>query len=46
VEIASLPDGIRGFGHVKAKAIEEARRREASLIVAFRAPQPQATAAE
>ena len=37
VEIASLPERIRGFGHVKAKSIEEAERREAELLQRFRA---------
>ncbi|MDD9984302.1 MAG: indolepyruvate ferredoxin oxidoreductase family protein [Gammaproteobacteria bacterium] len=35
VEIASLPDRIRGFGHVKARSIEEAERREAELLARF-----------
>ena len=37
VEIASLPDRIRGFGHVKARSIEEAERRGAELLARFRA---------
>ena len=37
VEIASLPDRIRGFGHVKARSIEEAERREADLLARFAA---------
>ena len=37
VEIASLPDRIRGFGHVKARSIDEAERREAELLARFRA---------
>ena len=37
VEIASLPERIRGFGHVKAKGIEEAQHREAELLERFRA---------
>ena len=35
VEIASLPDRIRGFGHVKARSMEEAERREAELLERF-----------
>jgi indolepyruvate ferredoxin oxidoreductase len=31
VEIASVPDEIRGFGHVKEAAVEKARVREAEL---------------
>ena len=37
VEIASLPDRIRGFGHVKARSIEEAERRENELLERFKA---------
>ena len=37
VEIASLPDRTRGFGHVKARSIEEAVRREGELLERFRA---------
>ena len=37
VEIASLPERIRGFGHVKAKSIKEAERREAELLERFKA---------
>ena len=35
VEIASLPDRIRGFGHVKARSIKETERREAELLERF-----------
>ena len=35
VEIASLPERIRGFGHVKARGIEEVGRREAELLERF-----------
>ena len=35
VEIASLPERIRGFGHVKARSIAEAERREAELLARF-----------
>ena len=37
VEIAALPERIRGFGHVKARSIEKAKRREAELLERFRA---------
>ena len=37
IEIASLPDRIRGFGHVKARSIEEAERREAELLGRYKA---------
>jgi len=46
VEIAGLPQSMRGFGHVKQRNVEETRQREAQLLEAFRNPQPQATAAE
>jgi indolepyruvate ferredoxin oxidoreductase len=32
VELASLPEAIRGFGHVKAKSVEAARRKHAELM--------------
>ena len=46
VEIASVPEHIRGFGHVKRRHLEAAKQREAELLAAFRAPRPHATAAE
>jgi indolepyruvate ferredoxin oxidoreductase len=39
LERASLPDGIRGFGHVKARAIAAAEERRAELMAAFDDPQ-------
>jgi indolepyruvate ferredoxin oxidoreductase len=38
VEIAALPEEIRGFGPVKAEAIAKAKAREAELLARFRAP--------
>ncbi len=35
VEIASLPERIRGFGHIKARSIDEAERRETELLERF-----------
>jgi indolepyruvate ferredoxin oxidoreductase len=35
--IASVPEQIRGFGHVKAASAETARARRAELLAAFRA---------
>jgi indolepyruvate ferredoxin oxidoreductase len=32
VELASLPDQIRGFGHVKEKAVAEFHARKAELL--------------
>ncbi|MCH7930839.1 MAG: indolepyruvate ferredoxin oxidoreductase family protein [Proteobacteria bacterium] len=46
VEIASIPEHIRGYGHVKQAHLDEATAREAELLAAFRAPSPQADAAE
>jgi len=46
VEIASLPEQIRGFGHVKARHLAVARAREADLLDAFRAPVKALSAAE
>jgi len=38
VEIAEIPERIRGFGHVKRRHLAEAKRKEAELLAAFRAP--------
>ena len=46
VELASIPEQIRGFGHVKARHLKAAREREAELLAAFRRPAPRADAAE
>jgi indolepyruvate ferredoxin oxidoreductase len=46
VQIASLPETMRGFGHVKEKNVASAREREASLLAAYRQPASQAVAAE
>jgi len=32
VEIASLPDEIRGYGHIKAKSVIEARKKQDELM--------------
>jgi indolepyruvate ferredoxin oxidoreductase len=45
VEIASIPDLIRGFGHVKRRHLNEAKKREAELLASFRAARPAAKAA-
>jgi indolepyruvate ferredoxin oxidoreductase len=37
VEIAALPEHIRGFGHVKERHLEEVSAREAELRAAYRA---------
>ncbi|HYS51579.1 MAG TPA: DUF6537 domain-containing protein, partial [Burkholderiales bacterium] len=37
VEIASVPEHIRGFGHVKRRHLDEAKRKEVALLTQFRA---------
>ena len=46
VRIAEVPDRIRGFGHVKEKAVKLAKRAEAEMLELYRAPAEQPTAAE
>jgi indolepyruvate ferredoxin oxidoreductase len=46
VEIARVPQQIRGFGHIKERNRAKAKEREASLLASFRAPTARATAAE
>ena len=46
VGLASIPEHIRGFGHVKERHITEAKAREAELIEAFRKPEARKSAAE
>ena len=46
VQIASLPETMRGFGHVKEKNVKAAKEREASLLAAWRNPERQSVAAE
>ncbi|MBV8032508.1 MAG: indolepyruvate ferredoxin oxidoreductase family protein, partial [Betaproteobacteria bacterium] len=45
VEIASLPDEIRGFGHVKMKSIEAVCAKQAKLLETFAAGRPAQRAA-
>jgi len=45
VEIASLPEHIRGFGHVKEARLAETRKKTSELLVAFGNPEPTAGAA-
>jgi len=37
VEIASIPEAIRGYGHVKARAVEDAESERAALLERWRA---------
>jgi indolepyruvate ferredoxin oxidoreductase len=38
VQIARVPEQIRGYGHVKDRNVAAAKRREADLLAQFRAP--------
>ncbi|HEX6959178.1 MAG TPA: indolepyruvate ferredoxin oxidoreductase family protein [Ferrovibrio sp.] len=47
VQLARIPDEIRGFGHIKMRNIKAAQAKRDKLLAAFRAPSsPLATAAE
>jgi indolepyruvate ferredoxin oxidoreductase len=45
VEIASVPEHIRGFGHVKRRHLDGAKKKEAELVARFRADRSTARAA-
>jgi indolepyruvate ferredoxin oxidoreductase len=45
VEIAQLPDGIRGYGHVKAKNLAAVRERWNAALLRWRDPSSGSTAA-
>jgi indolepyruvate ferredoxin oxidoreductase len=40
VDIASIPEFIRGFGPVKARHLKDAKSREAALLAQWRSPAP------
>jgi indolepyruvate ferredoxin oxidoreductase len=40
IEIASIPDDIRGYGHVKDKSVEKAEKKLAGLMAKWNAPAP------
>ena len=40
VELASIPEGIRGFGHVKERHLKAAKTKEADLVQRFRDAKP------
>ncbi len=40
VELARIPEHIRGYGHVKARHLKVAKSKEAELLAAFRAATP------
>ena len=46
VALASVPEKIRGYGHVKEAHLEAAKAQEAELLAAFRNPEAAKTAAE
>ena len=46
VALASIPEQIRGYGHVKDAHLAEAKKREAELLAAFRAAPDTRRAAE
>jgi indolepyruvate ferredoxin oxidoreductase len=47
IELAALPDEIRGYGHIKMANLAKAQARQERLLLSFRAPpSPHAIAAE
>jgi indolepyruvate ferredoxin oxidoreductase len=44
VDIASLPEDIRGYGHIKAKSVEAARKKQAELLKRYGAAPVRAAA--
>jgi indolepyruvate ferredoxin oxidoreductase len=46
LDLARIPERVRGYGHVKDANLEAAKRDEAALLAAFRNPQPVRVAAE
>ena len=46
VQIATLPEQIRGYGHVKEQSLQKVKAREANLLAVFRAPSSEVSAAE
>jgi len=46
VQLAALPEEIRGFGHVKHRNLEKTRAKQTELLAHWRNPAPQARAAE
>ena len=46
VEVAMVPDQIRGFGHVKQRSIERAKEAEATLLQRLQSPMAAPAAAE
>jgi indolepyruvate ferredoxin oxidoreductase len=46
IGLASVPEGIRGYGHVKNRHLEVAEAHQKQLLQAFRNPETRQTAAE
>ncbi len=46
VKLASIPDDIRGYGHVKDAHLEKAKKKEADLLHQWRHPEAMKAAAE
>ena len=46
VELATVPEFVRGFGHVKERHVAEARSRQLQALAAFRDPDTARSAAE
>ena len=46
VELAEIPEHIRGFGHVKERHLKAAKAREAELLAAFRQAKPSGAAVD
>jgi indolepyruvate ferredoxin oxidoreductase len=44
VELAAIPEHIRGYGHVKERHLKAAKAKEAELVASFRAAAPGAAA--
>ncbi len=42
VELAAIPEQIRGFGHIRERYLANARKRQATLLEAFRSKEPAA----
>jgi indolepyruvate ferredoxin oxidoreductase len=40
VELASIPEHIRGYGHVKDRHLKAAKAKEAELVAAYRSAKP------
>ena len=45
VKVASIPEEIRGYGHIKERSLALAKTRQTELMAAFRSPQAERSAA-